>query len=83
MIQSEWENWLMNEISLCEDLSAVLYGEGSSRKGEAEVGSDAKTVLKSMGTSQREVLMEWQRKHCGSCRSDYEKVVADRGFTGL
>ncbi|KAL6869527.1 SNF1-interacting protein [Amphichorda felina] len=81
MLQSEWENWLVNEVSLCEDLATVL--QSADKGGNAEGEATMQKVLRSMGTGKREALMEWQKKHCGSCKADHEAVMTERKLTGF
>ncbi|KAG9254908.1 uncharacterized protein F5Z01DRAFT_680988 [Emericellopsis atlantica] len=62
MLQSEWENWLANEVSLKD--------EEKSGKGRDE---SMQKVLTAMPSARREALIEWRDKHCGSCKSDYNE----------
>ncbi|KAI6785749.1 uncharacterized protein J7T54_006088 [Emericellopsis cladophorae] len=81
MLQSEWENWLANEVSLCEDLTVVL-SKDEEKAGKARDESMQK-VLAAMPSTRREALIEWRDKHCGSCQLDYNEVMADRMAAGL
>lgn len=76
MLQTEWENWLLNEKSLCDDLESMLRdakGGDAAKKGNTE-----QKVMKGMSADRMKVLEEWRDDHCGSCRSDHQAVMAER-----
>ncbi|KAF4124143.1 PH protein [Geosmithia morbida] len=88
LLQSEWEDWLGNEILLCEDLGDVMR-ETESSSSASSVGSNKDTststaatmssmhsFFRSMPSDKREALDGWRAKHCGSCKTDYAHVVA-------
>lgn len=85
MLQSEWENWLANEISLCEILDTTLKNDDKSRKGKAKEPQDESTqkVLNAMSSGKKGALQEWKEMHCGSCRVDYDGVMAERKTMGF
>lgn len=87
MLQSEWENWLANEVSLCEILDMTLKSDIKDRKGkgkdQASQDESAQKVLSAMSSGKRGALEEWKAKHCGSCRVDYDGVMAERRTMGL
>ncbi|QUC19512.1 uncharacterized protein UV8b_03753 [Ustilaginoidea virens] len=82
MVQMEWENWLVNEKSFCDELEQVLRGGGGGGGG----GDDdddipvkdgwlgAKTVG-SLPEDKKKMLEQWRGDHCGSCRRDYNAVM--------
>lgn len=76
MLHSEWENWLMNEKSLCDDLGMILQSENSKQGGNKVKA--AREKMQSMSGERKRALGEWRDKHCGSCQADYESVLADR-----
>lgn len=68
MLQTEWENWLVNEKSLCDDLELVLQDNGEPEQ----------KVMKGISAGRKRVLEEWKAEYCGSCRADHKVVMADR-----
>lgn len=81
MLQSEWENWLVNEKSLCDDLGVILESEGTNKGSSSDSSNKAQTaqkIMQSMPEERKQALREWRGKYCGSCRSDYETMMADR-----
>lgn len=82
MLQSEWENWLMNEKSLCDDLDGVLESGDSLSNKRQEASTEAQKVLGSMPVDRRKALEQWRDEHCGSCRADLETIVQNRGRMG-
>ena len=81
MLQSEWENWLANEVALCDDLGLVLRREDA--KVEVDREESIQKVLQSMPSERRKALESWRNKHCGSCRADYDVVIAERKNWGF
>ena len=84
MVQSEWENWLMNEKELCDDLEMMLQsgsGSGSSKATSAEEA--ARKMIKSMSPDSKKAMEEWRDEHCGSCKHDYRAVMTERRMTGV
>lgn len=77
MLQSEWENWLMNEMSLCDELGMILQSE-DPKKGGGNKARSAQTVMQSISGERKQALHEWRETYCGSCRSDLEGVMAER-----
>ncbi|PHH86349.1 hypothetical protein CDD83_10376 [Cordyceps sp. RAO-2017] len=78
MLQSEWENWLMNEKSLCDDLDLAFQGDEGRKAGQPSPSSSAQKLLGSLGDGGTKVLREWRESYCGSCRSDLEGVLKQR-----
>lgn len=70
MVQSEWENWLMNEKALCDDLDDALLDKNKGIGYQSE----AQKVLGSVSTSRKKALEAWRDEHCGSCRADIAKL---------
>ncbi|POR34828.1 Putative PH domain-containing protein C19A8.02 [Tolypocladium paradoxum] len=82
MMQSEWENWLINEKSLCDDLDSLLRGgDGDGRgadRGQPTGGSSTQKVLGSMKEDRKKALEEWRDSYCGSCRKDLGAMMKER-----
>ncbi|GJN68774.1 transcription factor SipA3 [Purpureocillium lilacinum] len=79
MLQSEWENWLINEKSLCDGLDSLL--EKGGPKGADKAARDESSTQKVLGSldrSKKKVLEDWRRGHCGSCRKDLAAVMKER-----
>lgn len=82
MLQSEWENWLIDEKSLCDELDIRLQRHSESSKKKK--GSNAKKlggtqkVIDDMSSERRRELEEWRDNHCGSCRADLRAVMKER-----
>ncbi|PHH63232.1 hypothetical protein CDD81_6184 [Ophiocordyceps australis] len=70
VVQSEWENWLVNEKALCDGLD-VVYGGEETR--EAQVFAS-----KRLRPEEHRAIDEWRQIHCGSCRKDLEAVMRQR-----
>jgi len=77
MIQSEWENWLADENSRCDQLQMHLEADEMKEKamGEGPHGDSArlfaqKVVMGSNQEDQRLLLRGWHDEYCGSCRKD-------------
>ncbi|OAA43122.1 Pleckstrin-domain containing protein [Metarhizium rileyi] len=85
ILQSEWENWLMNEKSLCDDLELVLREDGMNKdKDELSRGESSKQkLLGSLTGSRKKALQQWRDNYCGSCRQDFESVIRERIVTGV
>ncbi|EGX94450.1 transcription factor SipA3, putative [Cordyceps militaris CM01] len=80
MMQSEWENWLVHENSLCDELGRMLgvKEEQSEYKTVLETAPGAQRVLEPMPDHQIAELKQWQASHCRSCRADYKSVMKGR-----
>ncbi|KAH8175873.1 BAR domain of APPL family protein [Sarocladium implicatum] len=81
MVQSEWENWLMNEKMLCDDLDTMLQeDEAASKKRGGSGGGSEETqkTLRGMPSKGRKALEEWRGTHCGSCRRDHDEMMRER-----
>ncbi|KAG6227996.1 hypothetical protein E4U34_005039 [Claviceps purpurea] len=82
MLQSEWENWLANEKSLCDQLDTMLQqdGEGDMTAAKDRVSWSAmqQKVVGSLSQSRRKALEEFKNGYCGSCGRDLEAVMKDR-----
>ncbi|KHN95124.1 Pleckstrin-domain containing protein [Metarhizium album ARSEF 1941] len=81
MLQSEWENWLIDEKGLCDDLDLVLVGEGEDES--AKGGSSSQKRMGSLTGSRKKALQKWRDDYCGSCRREYESVMKERMVTGV
>jgi hypothetical protein len=88
VLQSEWENWLTQEKSLCDDLDSILRSDASAQSKKPAAGQRKKggqpATAEWMSPERRKALEEWRDGHCGSCRSDYRDVVErDAKLTGM
>ncbi|OAQ70452.1 transcription factor SipA3 [Pochonia chlamydosporia 170] len=81
MLQSEWENWLINEKSLCDDLELMLQDDGQGKSGAGD--SSKQKIMGSLTGRGKEALKEWRDGYCGSCRRDFEGVIKERMVTGM
>jgi hypothetical protein len=75
VLQAEWENWLMNEKALCDDLDVMLREDGEASREES---NKVQKQLKGMPSMSKQALEEWKGAHCGSCRRDHEVVMSER-----
>ncbi|CAM1505581.1 Fc.00g112180.m01.CDS01 [Cosmosporella sp. VM-42] len=73
LLQSEWENWLVNEKAMCDDLNIILREDDKAKSGK---GSQKSTAL--MPDEKRKSLEEFRENHCGSCKSDHQVVMQQR-----
>ncbi|KAM0665244.1 hypothetical protein ACQRIU_005505 [Beauveria bassiana] len=80
MMQSEWENWLMNENSLCDELGHMLSIKEEQGEYKAIFGKSPlrQKALKPIPDQHIEELKQWQESHCSSCRADYKIVLKSR-----
>lgn len=81
MLQSEWENWLDNERTLCDDLGGLLdrqTAKGTLKGGRKDGGQK---VMDSMSPERRRALEEWRQEYCGSCRDDHQALMKERRLT--
>ncbi|KAF7546640.1 hypothetical protein G7046_g9242 [Stylonectria norvegica] len=78
MLHSEWENWLVSEKVLCDDLDTVLDKEHQTSGGKAKQDSTSQKIMKAMSPDRQRALGEWRDGHCGSCRSDHQAVMQQR-----
>lgn len=95
MLQSEWENWLMDENQRCHQVGTVLRmwndtasTPSSNSRGAATTdlaGDDADTqkMLKEKDEGRRAALRDWYDDYCGSCRRDQEALVLERQGLGM
>ncbi|KAK7425363.1 SNF1-interacting protein [Neonectria magnoliae] len=83
MLQSEWENWLIDEKSLCDDLDVVLRSQSDKKKDDNKKkrGGSPQKVMEAMSSERRRELEEWRDSHCGSCRIDHQIVMRERKLT--
>ncbi|KAF5018434.1 hypothetical protein F66182_9585 [Fusarium sp. NRRL 66182] len=83
MLQSEWENWLIDEKYLCDELDSMLqYQEDQKRQkngGQAGKGDKvSQKVMEPIPAKRREALEQWRDSYCGSCKHDYQSVMRER-----
>ncbi|KAL7937699.1 hypothetical protein V8C35DRAFT_320458 [Trichoderma chlorosporum] len=67
MLQSEWENWLANENSLCDDLEEMLHDD-KNRSGSKDKAGDpsSQKTKSSIPPERRRALEAWRDDYCGS-----------------
>lgn len=87
MLQSEWENWLVDEKSLCDELDIMLQTDDRSKKQKkgSESGKDKQSqkVMEQTTAKRRQALEQWRDSYCGSCRKDYQVVMRERRLSTL
>jgi hypothetical protein len=76
MLRSEWENWLINEKSLCDDLEQALQDHDDAKPTKGR--SPKQNVMGSITGTRRKALEGWRDDYCGSCRRDFEAVIKER-----
>jgi hypothetical protein len=85
VIQSEWENWLVDENVRCEQMWSIL--QQPSEKAKDGLGPTAskkqqeqlQTVLqRPVGPERMATLRDWHQEYCGSCHADREALMAQR-----
>ncbi|RBR06935.1 uncharacterized protein FIESC28_10878 [Fusarium coffeatum] len=88
MLQSEWENWLVDEKVLCDELDTMLeqQDETKERKKGADTSKGSKgsqKVMEPISAKRRQVLEQWRDSYCGSCKQDYQVVMKERKLSIL
>ncbi|KAL6891388.1 hypothetical protein HDV57DRAFT_507736 [Trichoderma longibrachiatum] len=81
VLQSEWENWLANEKSLCDNLDEMLYEDNIKGSDKGKDTADVLSSQKAMGSippERRRALEAWRDDYCGSCRSDHKSAMQAR-----
>ncbi|KAK7908300.1 hypothetical protein PG985_015603 [Apiospora marii] len=83
MLQSEWENWLIDENSRCDQVQQALREPNapasSSRSKKGKGGADGQKVLQDKGDDKkREALKLWHEEYCGSCKQDQDALLIER-----
>ncbi|KAK8081819.1 PH domain-containing protein [Apiospora saccharicola] len=85
MLQSEWENWLIDENSRCDQVQQALResnspASSSSRsKKEKKASAGGQKVLQDKGDDKkREALKLWHEQYCGSCKQDQDALLIER-----
>ncbi|KAL7789210.1 hypothetical protein V8C43DRAFT_316338 [Trichoderma afarasin] len=79
MLQSEWENWLENEKSLCDNLEEMLHDDKGRSSSKDKAGdSSSQNGAGSIPPERRRALEAWRDDYCGSCRSDHASAVQAR-----
>lgn len=91
MVQSEWENWLADEMLRCDQVKALLHsqqpaGGGSAKKnkkaaaaGEASKGANGpQKVMRPLDEARIGSLKKWHEEYCGSCRADQRDLEGYR-----
>ncbi|KAJ3494143.1 hypothetical protein NLG97_g4271 [Lecanicillium saksenae] len=80
MMQSEWENWLTNENSLCDELGQMLGAkeEQNEYKAAFDKSPQGQKIWEPIPDHHVEELKQWQASHCSSCRADYKSAMKHR-----
>jgi hypothetical protein len=90
MMQSEWENWLLDESNRCDQVQTVLKAwNGTSTEGGDGAGAEQAAKLSVGGENMQKVLMEkdakkrdalkgWYEEYCGSCKRDKIALIEER-----
>lgn len=86
MIQSEWENWLVDENLRCEQVKMMLTEKGgngtstaaASSSKESAAGGEGQKVMRPIDEKRIEALREWHGEYCGSCRVEKERLLETR-----
>jgi hypothetical protein len=84
VLQSEWENWLENEKSLCDNLEEMLHDDKGRSSSKDKTGdSSSQKAVGSIPPERRRALEAWRDDYCGSCRSDHASAVQARRLSNL
>ncbi|KAL7946172.1 hypothetical protein V8C42DRAFT_319760 [Trichoderma barbatum] len=83
MLQSEWETWLANEQSLCDNLEEMLHDDKSRSGKDKTDDSSSQKPMGSIPPERRRALEAWRDDYCGSCRSDHASALQARRLTNL
>ncbi|KAI0871891.1 PH domain-containing protein [Hypoxylon argillaceum] len=93
MLRSEWENWLLDENSRCEQVGTALQdslSKTSSSKTDPIKAQFAQKVLGGADDSDTEKraertegLRQWYDEYCGSCRVDHDALIHERETVSL
>jgi hypothetical protein len=84
ILQSEWENWLDNENSLCDNLAEMLHNDGRRSNGRDNASDESsQKPMDSIPPERRRALEAWRDDYCGSCRRDYASATQARRLTNL
>lgn len=88
MIQSEWENWLVDENLRCEQVKMMLSDKSNSTSSSStgntkaattsSTGNGAQKVMRPIDEKRIESLREWHAEYCGSCRVEKDKLLETR-----
>ncbi|KAI0396918.1 PH domain-containing protein [Xylariaceae sp. FL0594] len=92
VLRSEWENWLVDEASRCEQVGMALSSGFVSESSSSPTATAQllQTVLGPGGSKseqnsdetkqagRREGLQHWYDEYCGSCKSDHDKLMRER-----
>jgi len=65
MLQSEWENWLVDENGRCEQVKGMVLSEGNGTSSAKE---------------KQEKLRKWYDGYCGSCEADQRALMKERSL---
>ncbi|GAW19176.1 hypothetical protein ANO14919_086600 [Xylariales sp. No.14919] len=88
MLRSEWENWLVDENSRCEQVGTMLKDTSLRTDGlkassiKAQFAQKVLTRGADDGIDKqaggKENLRQWYEEYCGSCRVDHEALLRER-----
>ena len=76
-MHSEWENWLLNEKTLCDDLSHILNKDGGKLLS-GDIDEVSQKTLGGLPKDRKKLLELWRDEHCGSCGQDYKALKEHR-----
>ncbi|KAI1313488.1 PH domain-containing protein [Xylaria venustula] len=88
MLRSEWENWLIDESSRCEQVGIALQEDASktsdpkansikAQRAQQGVADDVK-IDGNNETSRKASLRLWYEEYCGSCKADHDVLLRQR-----
>lgn len=78
LLQSEWENWLVNEKSMCDNLAHILHEDDRAKRGQGN-----KKSAGAISAEKRESIKEFVNTHCESCSSDHQAVMLQRKLSSV
>ncbi|CAN8096681.1 unnamed protein product [Discula destructiva] len=89
MIQSEWENWLVDENLRCEQVKMMLDDKSSSSGGSggsssktaattADVAGAKQKIMRPVDEKRVESLKGWHAEYCGSCSLEKGRLLETR-----
>ena len=76
MLKAEWENWLMDENSRCQQAEIMLRNT-LKPSGKAKMNK-AQKVLQQEEDVRTDELRKWQEDYCGSCKMEQARLSEER-----
>lgn len=82
MMNAEWENWLLDENTKCEQAQNILRKNGTTTSTDKKTkGVDSQHVI-SVKDAERngrlEEMREWHQEYCGSCKMEQKMMLKGR-----